>query len=71
VNSRRERPCGAVPSPVFPEYRPGSTLFVVWNTGLQHEISVGTFDLTRDARRLFGADGTHVLLIKLSYWPGI
>jgi hypothetical protein len=53
------------------EYRPGSTLFVVWNTDLQDETPVGTFDLTRDARRLFGADGTNVLLIKLSYWLGI
>ena len=53
------------------EYRPGSTLFVVWNTDLQDESSIGTFDLMRDTRRLFAADGTNVLLIKLSYWLGI
>jgi Domain of unknown function (DUF5916)/Carbohydrate family 9 binding domain-like len=53
------------------EYRPGSTLFVVWNTDLQHEVSSGSFDLLRDTRRLFGSEGTNVLLIKLSYWLGI
>ena len=53
------------------EYRPGSTLFVVWNTELEDESGVGTFDLMRDTRRLFGSDGTNVLLIKLSYWLGL
>jgi hypothetical protein len=50
------------------EYRPGSTLFVVWNQNRNHFLPHGAFDVRNDARELFGAPGTNVLLIKLSYW---
>jgi hypothetical protein len=50
------------------EYRPGSTLFVVWNQRRSHRLEDGTFDLDRDFGRLVDLNGTHVLLIKLSYW---
>jgi hypothetical protein len=56
------------------EYRPGSTLFVVWTQGRQQFLPDGSFDLGRDARRLFGLDPefearpTNVLLIKANYW---
>ncbi|NNC31728.1 carbohydrate binding family 9 domain-containing protein [Longimicrobium terrae] len=53
------------------EYRPGSTLFLVWNTDMQQDDPTGQFNLVRDTRRLFGSEGTNVLLIKLSYWLGI
>jgi hypothetical protein len=49
------------------EYRPGSTLFVVWSHG-RDEDAVSTFDLGRDARRLWRADATNTLLVKFSYW---
>ncbi|HJU66215.1 MAG TPA: DUF5916 domain-containing protein [Gemmatimonadaceae bacterium] len=49
------------------EYRPGSTLFVVWSHG-RDEDGVSTFDLGRDARRLWRADATNTLLVKFSYW---
>jgi hypothetical protein len=50
------------------EYRPGSTLFVVWNSDLHDQAADGSFDLVRDTGRLFRSDGTNVLLLKLSYW---
>jgi hypothetical protein len=53
------------------EYRPGSTLFVVWNSGARDVRRDGSFALLRDADRLFGAEGTNVLLMKLSYWFGL
>ena len=53
------------------EYRPGSTLFVVWNQGRRDFRTDGSFALDRDAGRLFAADGTNVLLVKLSYWFGL
>ncbi|MBI4521777.1 MAG: carbohydrate binding family 9 domain-containing protein, partial [Gemmatimonadetes bacterium] len=50
------------------EYRPGSTLFVVWSQARSSSQLDGPFDLSRDVDRLFGADGTNVLLVKVSYW---
>ena len=59
------------------EYRPGSTLYLVW--GQQRTAQLfgepgEAFALGRDARRLFNSDDafptpvTNVFLIKLSYW---
>lgn len=53
------------------EYRPGSTLFLVWNSGLRDFRGDGSFDLSRDVDRLFGAPGRNVFLVKLSYWFGL
>ncbi|MBW3655121.1 MAG: hypothetical protein KY444_03385, partial [Gemmatimonadetes bacterium] len=56
------------------EYRPGSTLFVVWSQGRENFVNDGSFDFSRDFGRLFGADddvpvpATNVLMIKLNYW---
>ncbi|HEV2147258.1 MAG TPA: DUF5916 domain-containing protein [Longimicrobiaceae bacterium] len=56
------------------EYRPGSTLFVVWSQGREAFDRDGRFELMRDTRRLFGLDddlpvpSTNVLLIKVNYW---
>ena len=56
------------------EYRPGSTLFVVWSQGREHFAPDGSFRAGRDFRRLFGMDDaidvptTNVLMIKLNYW---
>jgi hypothetical protein len=50
------------------EYRPGSTLFVVWSQGRDDFEADGRFRPRRDAGELFRAPGTHVLLIKASYW---
>jgi hypothetical protein len=58
------------------EYRPGSTLFLVWSQGREQRLDDGTFGLSRDFGRLFGLDerfpvpATNVLLLKVSYWLG-
>lgn len=53
------------------QYRPGSTLFVVWSQGRTGFAPDGSFDLWGDAGELFGAPGTNTLLVKLSYWFGM
>ncbi|HEX6040678.1 DUF5916 domain-containing protein, partial [Longimicrobium sp.] len=50
------------------EYRPGSTLFVVWSQGRSDFEADGRFQLRRNTSDLFRAPGTNVLLIKASYW---
>jgi hypothetical protein len=51
------------------EYRPGSTLFVVWNQGRQGFIGAeGVNDFGGDMRELMKLHPTNVFLVKLSYW---
>ena len=52
------------------EYRPGSTLYVVWSQGRDDSPDAGAFDLSRDVRGLFDTHPTNVLMVKLSYWLG-
>ena len=53
------------------EYRPGSTLFVVWTQGRdQSDRDIGSFDAPRDYRNLFAARPDNVFLIKAAYWLG-
>ncbi|MGQ0815502.1 MAG: DUF5916 domain-containing protein [Gemmatimonadota bacterium] len=53
------------------EYRPGSSLFLVWSQGRERSADYGDYSFSRDASRLFGAMPTNVLLIKASYWLGL
>ncbi|MCC6317504.1 MAG: carbohydrate binding family 9 domain-containing protein [Gemmatimonadaceae bacterium] len=51
------------------EYRPGSTLFFVWQQGrTQDGLDAGSFRLGRDYRNLFGAHPENTFLVKASYW---
>jgi hypothetical protein len=51
------------------EYRPGSTLFFVWQQGrTEDSADPGTFNFRRDYRTLFGAHPQNTFLIKGSYW---
>jgi hypothetical protein len=51
------------------EYRPGSTLFVVWQQGrAQSGVNPGTFEFARDYRDLFSVHPNNTLLVKVSYW---
>jgi len=60
------------------EWRPGSTLFLVWQQVRTERITpllgdtearrIGSFDLERDTRALFGLRPDNILLIKMNYW---
>jgi len=52
------------------EYRPGSTLFFVWQQQREGFESIGDFSFTRDAGAIFRAQPTNVFLIKVAYWMG-
>ncbi|MEX0892228.1 MAG: DUF5916 domain-containing protein [Gemmatimonadota bacterium] len=53
------------------EYRPGSSLFVVWTQGRDTSARQGDFDISRDVDALFGRRAENVFLIKVSYWLGL
>jgi hypothetical protein len=53
------------------EYRPGSTLFVVWQQARENDLSAGAFRFGRDARAIFGVPPHNVFLVKLAYWLNI
>ena len=50
------------------EYRPGSTLFLVWQRRQAERASAGDFDFQRDAGALFGAPADDVLILKANVW---
>jgi hypothetical protein len=50
------------------EYRPGSSLFVVWQQNRSGFEEVGSFDFGRDFGGVFSAPAHNVFLVKLSYW---
>jgi hypothetical protein len=52
------------------EYRPGSTLFFVWQQERSGSEAMGDFDFGRDTRAIFDGPARNVFLIKASYWIG-
>ena len=51
------------------EYRPGSTLFLVWSQGREHSApTMGGRSFWGDFDELFGARANDVFLVKVSYW---
>lgn len=50
------------------EYKPGSTLFVVWQQGRESVLDRGTFDLQSDFGGVFDAPARNVFLVKWAYW---
>jgi hypothetical protein len=53
------------------EYRPGSTLYLVWTQSRSGSAAYGDFDFGRDQRALFANRPDNILLIKLTYWLGL
>ena len=56
------------------EYRPGSTLFVVWQQSRDHafdDVSDPRFRPAGDLSRAFADDGDSIFLIKLNRWFGL
>ena len=52
------------------EFRPGSTLYVVWTEQREDDTHPGEFSARRDLSRLFSADSDDVFLLKMTYWIG-
>ena len=52
------------------EYRPGSTLYLVWQQQRADQAPIGHFRLRRDADGVFDASPDNVFLVKVSYWIG-
>lgn len=50
------------------EYRPGSRIYLVWQHSRQGRDRLGTFDISRDGRALFEAEGEHMFMIKVDHW---
>jgi hypothetical protein len=50
------------------EYVRGSTLFVAWSISKSDKTRPGEFSALRDLGTAFGASGTHVFLVKATYW---
>jgi hypothetical protein len=54
------------------EYRPGATLFLVWQQSRSNQADgLGDFDLGRDFRSLRTTPADNLLAVKLSYWLGL
>ncbi|MGD2070771.1 MAG: DUF5916 domain-containing protein, partial [Gemmatimonadota bacterium] len=50
------------------EWRPGSTLYLVWQQSRSSSDRFDSIDFRRDARALFDAPSDNVFLLKVSYW---
>jgi hypothetical protein len=50
------------------EYRPGSTLFLVWAQTRDHFDREGRFQVGRDLDDLFSARADNVFMVKVNYW---
>jgi hypothetical protein len=53
------------------EYRPGSTLFFVWQQNRRDRANTGNFDLGRDFDALGSVDPENVFIVKVNYWLGL
>jgi hypothetical protein len=50
------------------EFKPGSTLFVVWQQAREGFQPTGTFRFGRDYADVFATPSTNTILVKLAYW---
>ena len=53
------------------EYRPGSTVYVVWTRSSASEEPRGTIDFHEDARAVFRGPAENIFLVKFNYWFGL
>jgi len=53
------------------EYRPGSTIFFVWQRRQMDRAAVGDFDFGRDGSALFDAPADNRFIVKVNYWLGL
>jgi hypothetical protein len=52
------------------EFRPGSTLYIVWTRNGSDDQNPGNFSFNRDVKDMFSADADNVFALKLTYWLG-
>jgi hypothetical protein len=52
------------------EYRPGSTLFLVWTRSGSSELTRGQIDFGTDAGAVFQGPSENIFLVKVNYWLG-
>jgi hypothetical protein len=50
------------------EYKPGSTLFAVWQQSREDTAAIGDFRFGRDFGNVFRTPARNVFLVKLAYW---
>ena len=50
------------------EFKPGSTLFVVWQQAREEDVAMGRFRFGRDFGSLFDTPAANVFLVKMAYW---
>jgi hypothetical protein len=53
------------------EYRPGSTIFFVWQRRQAGSVSLGDFDFDRDLDALLSAPSDNRFMVKVNYWLGM
>jgi len=53
------------------EYRPGSTIFLVWQRRQAGRADAGDFDLSRDLDALWAAPADDMFIVKFNYWLGL
>ena len=53
------------------EYRPGSSIFVIWSHGQTTDSPDGRFRLGRDLKDLRDADTEDIVMVKANYWIGL
>jgi hypothetical protein len=49
------------------EYRPGSTVYLVWSQTRNHYENDGSFDIANDVEKLFNEGADNIFLVKFSY----
>jgi hypothetical protein len=53
------------------EYRPGSTIFVVWQRRQRDRVGIGDFSFGRDVAALLTAPAENLFMVKVNYWFGL
>jgi len=53
------------------EYRPGSTVYLVWQREQSAQARFGDFDFGRDLDALWGLPADNRLILKVNYWLGL
>jgi hypothetical protein len=53
------------------EYRPGSTLFLVWQQSRAGVEGIGDFSFRRDFDAIFSNPAVNVFAVKMTYWLGV